>query len=395
MKRFMLILAALCLTAAPLAAQKNKELKRPKLDAAADTNDWNAYYVYGLTRLQSRPDESERAFYWASRLNPAVPDPLFAQWVAHWMKDENHMYAYLLGDRHAATSKDAVRNDSLVYRATLKNPFVNRALEKRMWDRLDAELRLETGGRSSIFGVTGDPWVAGWFAYMRGDMGLAVRKFQEAVDKKPNELSYRLDLADVLYHTGNADGAVSELDNVISEMHKRDLKKLVIWYNSKAQIEYRVGMVYFTAQRLEDAKAAFGRALSEDLSYYMAHARLGDIALAQHDTAGALLEYGSAAELNADDPVLRQGYGLALLASHRATEAAAEFRKAIEIDPYFAMAHYELAIALEMDGKNGEAAQAYQDFIEHASRQFGVQIVTAKQKIQDLSLVAKNTGGNQ
>ncbi|HET7584272.1 MAG TPA: tetratricopeptide repeat protein [Gemmatimonadaceae bacterium] len=395
-KRSLLVVAALSLLAAsPLLAQKNKEPKRPKLDAAADTNDWNAYYAYGLSKLDDRPDEAERAFYWASRLNPLVPDPLFAEWVAHWMNDR-HMYDYLLGDERTATSKDAIRNDSLVYRATLKNPFVMRALERRMWDKLDEEIRVETGGRESLFrNAAANPWVAGWMAYTRGQMGAAVDKFREAAEKNPKELSYHLDLADALFHMGRADSAVAQLNYVIGEMKQRDLKRLVVWYNSKAQLEYRVGMVLMAAQRLDDAKAAFGRALAEDLSYYMAHARLGDIALAQHDTTAALNEYGAAAEINTDDATLRVGYGAALLAARRAAEAADQFRKAVEIDPYYAAARYNLAIALDADGKLVEAFKAYKDYLPYASRQDQRQVAFANERINQLTIVVKNGGSGQ
>ena len=57
------------------------ELPRPRLPRGADTNAAAAYYRWGepLVRFGLKLDSAEMALYWASRLDPTLPDPLYAR----------------------------------------------------------------------------------------------------------------------------------------------------------------------------------------------------------------------------------------------------------------------------------------------------------------------------
>src|SRR5207245_11359692 len=59
------------------------ELPRPRLPRGADTNAATAYYRWGqpLVRFGLKLDSAEMALYWASRLDPAWPDPLYARGI--------------------------------------------------------------------------------------------------------------------------------------------------------------------------------------------------------------------------------------------------------------------------------------------------------------------------
>ena len=74
---FLLSLAAsLVSAAAPLHAQRAGDVpRRPRLAAAADTNDAGAYYRLGRERLERSPEEAAAAFYWASQIDPGWADP--------------------------------------------------------------------------------------------------------------------------------------------------------------------------------------------------------------------------------------------------------------------------------------------------------------------------------
>jgi hypothetical protein len=71
-------LAALSLPAA-LAAQHDKEPRRPKLPAGADTNSARTYYDFALGQLRSSPDKAADALYWATRLEPMWADAFYAR----------------------------------------------------------------------------------------------------------------------------------------------------------------------------------------------------------------------------------------------------------------------------------------------------------------------------
>src|SRR5262245_63981256 len=61
--------------------------KRPSVPRGADPNDWEAYYDLGIELLQNdRGGPAEAAFLWASRLRPDRAEPLYARWIAFWVR---------------------------------------------------------------------------------------------------------------------------------------------------------------------------------------------------------------------------------------------------------------------------------------------------------------------
>src|SRR5687767_10100378 len=82
-----LAVAALLIGAVADAQKKPKEPKRPKMEANRDTNAAGAYYYWGLGQMRTSPRSAQDAFYWASRLDPAWADPLYAQRIAYHLSD--------------------------------------------------------------------------------------------------------------------------------------------------------------------------------------------------------------------------------------------------------------------------------------------------------------------
>src|SRR5260370_37720796 len=115
---WLLILAAL-LAAATAGAQQTDTTVRPKLDAQADTNDWRAYFQYGMTQLRTRPSRADAAFYWASRLGPNRAEPLYGRWVAFWLRNVSVFEDYEYGSQKVPAAE---RAESLAARARLRNP---------------------------------------------------------------------------------------------------------------------------------------------------------------------------------------------------------------------------------------------------------------------------------
>jgi hypothetical protein len=98
MRRIAAVLASLCvLIALPLGAQDDVP-KRTKLAELADTNDPQAYFDRGIELLEREPQQAAVAFYWASRLNPAWPEALYARRLAGFMSDEGMMLRYESGE---------------------------------------------------------------------------------------------------------------------------------------------------------------------------------------------------------------------------------------------------------------------------------------------------------
>lgn len=382
MRRVLLLLPVLvCAFVSSVDAQKDKKIpKRPRLAAGADTNSWGAYYFHGLSRLEDDPKQAEAAFYWAARLEPTQPEPLYGRWAAFWATDAVRMVRYFLGVRSVVESREVVAIDSLLERAMLRDPFMHRALEKRLWEKAYLDLTNEI----YFDGPTADPYDKGWKAYVRGEMGLAATEFGKALQKKPDRTQARIYLARALYFMSEYDSCASELARVAEEMRKKELKKLVYVYQSKAHIEYSIGIVHAKAGHLDKAREAFGRALTEDLSFFMAHARLADVALAAGDTAMALQEHEQAVQLREDDPLPRFRYASALMQAKKYEEAVVQLRKTIELEPHFAAPYVQLGVALELRGQYPDAVTQYKAFLERAPRYLEQQIALAKQRVKEL-----------
>src|SRR5262245_34487224 len=117
-----------------------QERRRPRLDAQADTNDWAAYFDYGAQRVQRDVSAADAAFYWASRLDPTRPEPLFARWARFWTKNRDRFAKYLNDDQKTLEASDVKAIDSLRARALHQNPFVHQGLFMRIFADLPGGL---------------------------------------------------------------------------------------------------------------------------------------------------------------------------------------------------------------------------------------------------------------
>ncbi len=378
----------LALTAPLLAQKKEKEPNRPKLDAALDTNDWQAYYQVGMSVVSPRPDKAVDYFYWASRLNPARAEPLYARWAALWMTKKELLVEYRKGAEYVVNSGEAQHIDSLAQMAFRRNPFVHEGLERvlltAMYDSRD--------GRGNWEWSADDENLA-WLAYTERRFATAATLFGQLLAKSPNRYYLHAQRASAFQGMHQYDSALTELKALIDAMNKRDRKRLVAFYQSRAQYWYSIGILHQLMHDLPAAREAFGNALTEDLSFYMAHGALGAVALSQNDTTTALNEYGQAVQINGVDPVLRHDYGLILLATRKYDESATQLAKAIELDPWFASAYMYLGSALDGQGKKAEALAQYSQFLSLAPRAMAKQMDMVKKRMAELGQVSAGPTG--
>ena len=365
---------------------------RPRFTVARDSNSAASYYYHGMQILAQRPAEAADAFFWAARLEPQWADPVYARRVALLMKDERALIDYVMSGQRTTEQR---RADSLQYRALLLDPFLYRKLDKEMLDRaVNAYIRQvdrDRGGtgtmpvflRPAEFAVS-RPRLAGWMAYSDGKFADALKYFGVALKRYPKAYDIHSDRADVLFLVGQYDSTLAELDAMLAEMRKVEQKKLLSFYDSKAFVEYQAGKVQLRRGDLAQARDAFGRALTEDLSFYMAHAALSGVALAMNDTATAIQEYDLAVQLRDDDPGLRYDYGALLFMSAKYDAAAAQFRKAIELDPDYAKPYFPLAYISDGMGKDADALQFYDGYVRRAPSSDGARLEEARARLAEL-----------
>ncbi|MBP7551267.1 MAG: tetratricopeptide repeat protein, partial [Gemmatimonadaceae bacterium] len=158
----------------------------------------------------------------------------------------------------------------------------------------------------------------------------------------------------------------------------------VVFYNSRAMVEHSLALSYGKNGQLDSARAALGRSIGEDLSYFMAHVELGRLALGAKDTVTAVSELALAADLAVDEPYIHYLHGSVLLSAGQAADAIAPLRKAIELEPLHAASHFELAQALERSGDKAEARASYQRFLTMAPRREVARRAQATERVAGL-----------
>ena len=354
---------------------------RPELRDVTDTNDAQAYFSLGLAQFERDPEKAAAAFYWAARLNPGWGEPLYARRAALLMKDKRLMMRVMDGDRGTLQSSEVRRLDSLQFRALMLSPFLYRRLDRPMLmayirEWVTRQSRMSGGGdpdRTEMdfyierFLREGGPVTRARSAYGDGNFRSALDNYARAVDAAKFKAYLRLERARIFGMRSESDSAIAEFNLALDELRKQDQKDLVVFYDSKALAEYSIGVLLEGAGSVDSAREAYGRALQEDLSYYPAHMRLGLLALGKRDTATAVSELALAAQLAADEPHIRYVNGYVLAAAHRFPEAVTELKKAVELEPMYALPYLRLGQVYEQLQRGPESLAAYQGFLAHAS----------------------------
>ena len=330
---------------------------RPKLPAGSDTNDAAAYFKLGQRVAWSQQGLADRAFYWAIRLDPTMPEAYYARWDVRRHGSFNRLFP---GDsvRPVVTPapNDAAALDSLRVSALMYDPFLDVAL------RIPPQIRyLEE------WQVDRDPATSGLHAYARGNYRKAVQKWAEAIQKKPEYAGLHVPRAFAwLRLPGGGDSAIADLTALIDRL-ERIQDSTVAPYRSKAFLYYAVGFLRTRQSRYADARAAYQNALVENLGFYMAHVRLSAIDFSLHDTTAALNELETASLMRGDDPILLAFRGQILLEEDRLSEAESQLRASVHADTDFALPYAFLGHVAEARHDTTTALSRYREYLARAT----------------------------
>ena len=372
-------LLSLCVVVASSVGAQQKEPKRPKLDAQADTNDAAAYYHFATARLRIDPQKAADALYWATRLDPAWADAYYARRIALLLSDLPRLQRYFAGDRRTLESKEIRQIDSLYLRALTINPFVSQTLDHELLEAIIDDFTRRYADRNG--GTSGEvryaldqvmnTWGSGFRAYRAYGEGRyedALKYYALAIkeDKRAGLLHW--ERGRIFFNMLQLDSALSELTAVIEDMRKRDTKDLVRVYESKALTEHSIAVVHQRLGHTQEAKEAFGRALQEDLSYSPAHLQLAFMALDAKDTATALTELDLVTQLRGDDASAQFFHGYILANVGKAADAEPHIKKAMQLDPLYAAPKFVYAFLLEAAEFKEEAIAMYKEFLAAAPR---------------------------
>lgn len=364
----------------PLPAQKKGSIpKRPKLQFTTDTNDAAAYYQLGQMALDRDPKLAADAFYWATRISPNSAEALYGLRTARHLADPYRFQRYMDDDRKTIESKEVKQIDSLLTRALMLNPFLYRKFDQLMFRAyVHHAVNSSSPGSERPSPAELDFWInqwmyrggpesRGWMAYNEGRFADALRHYAEAMKQTKRKARLRTERGRIFYLTSNQDSALAEFKLALEELRNKDNKELVRLYDSKAVLEHSIAKIHVQRGDAAAAREAYGRALEEDLAFYPAHSELASLAFQAGDTATGLSEMELAVQINADDAILRLVYGFVLLTNGRHADAAGQFTKAIEIEPYFPNLYYFLGQTYEAQKKPVEALAQYEAFMARAA----------------------------
>ncbi len=380
-----LLLSAVLLTAAagPLAAQRlGPPEPRPALREGADTNDAQAYYDLGVAQLMRDSRTSAEAFYWAARINPANGDALYGRRSALMKSNDRLLQQMMENTRGVHSSKEGRLLDSLQFRALMMSPFLYRRFDRDLYttyvhNDVVRSSRMSGGGEPNaveldyeinIYLQRGGASTRAWMAYGAGDFDNALSLYASALKTTRNPSYVHMERARIFGMKAQVDSAVAEMKVALEAQRKEDSKDLVIFYESKALAEYSTAVLLEGAGKTDAAREAYGRALQEDLAYYPAHMRLGLLAAGLKDTANAVSELALASQLAPEEPHVRYVHGFVLALAHRPTEAIVEFKKAVELEPCYALPYVLLGQMYESNGDGPNSAAAYKGFLAHAAQ---------------------------
>jgi tetratricopeptide (TPR) repeat protein len=363
---FLLALASTTLVS-PLVAQHDA-VRRPKLPSNADTNDAQAYVAWA-NRRDVDWKKAYAAYHWAWRLEPNVTAYRYAEYVAllnrqpaKWLDE------WFRGAAYVTKSKEAKAIDSLYAEVLKRDPFPHLQGPCMYPDLVEAR----------------DPLTAGFEFFLRGCYPQAAEKVAQGTVKDPSALGARFYRAQALFFTRQYKASAAEVQVILDSLRARDEKYVGPWYNTKEQLEYMLAVALLRARDGAGARAALGRALTENLAYYPAHAELAQIAMDQRDIQTALQEADLAVGLKEDDGVLRFDYGILLYRAGRLEDAEVQLRKAVEREPYWAESYRQLAIVLDHEGKAADAIEQYENFVARAPRRLHVRAEECEARIVEL-----------
>ncbi len=377
---------ALALIAAlPLHAQTDpfKIPKRPKLEAGRDSNSATDYFFYGSNALPKFPERAAAAFYWASRLDPSWADPYYGRYIALLLAQPTTVLHEYLTNKQSMRKDKVIRAiDSLKYQALLINPFVDRRLDGVL---LEDWLERAFNSRFTINDLRRlNPEMAAWVHYTHGRFPEAIANYTEAIKQDPHDPWLNMARALPFVSMGLQDSALQAVRTAVDSLRGSPDDKGGFPYESYPYAEYSVGVLYERMQSRDSARAAFERALLDDLSFHPAHRKLGLIRLVNGDTAGAVKEFGDAVNLAPNNAVALFEYGTLTLTTGRTDSALTLLKRAVELEPFYLPPHRTLGLIYESAGFKEEAVKEYTVFIQMAPRALEPQIATIRQRLARL-----------
>lgn len=220
-----------------------------------------------------------------------------------------------------------------------------------------------------------------------GDYDNAVEVYKKLIQIMPNMPEFHSNLANILYIKGDVDGAVSHFQTAVTlnpgkewtsvvnqtlgfvfQEAKQDLDAAITSYQSAylltpedIDIYINLGSAFYDKEDYENALAIYRNALDLDPQNAKIHCNLGFLYWGKGDTDEAIREYELAIQFDKNYDIAYNNLGVIYLDDLGRVQKAMEmFKKSVECNPNYALAHFNLARSIAITGDKIEAAKLYQ-----------------------------------
>ena len=220
-----------------------------------------------------------------------------------------------------------------------------------------------------------------------GDYDNVIEVYKKLIQIMPNMPEFHSNLANILYVKGDVDGAVSHFQTAVTlnpskewtsvvnqtlgfvfQEAKQDLDAAITSYQSAylltpedIDIYINLGSAFYDKEDYENALAIYRNALDLDPKNAKIHCNLGFLYWGKGDTDEAIREYELAIEFDKNYDIAYNNLGVIYLDDLGRVQKALEmFKKSVECNPNYALAHFNLARSIAITGDKIEAAKLYQ-----------------------------------
>lgn len=221
----------------------------------------------------------------------------------------------------------------------------------------------------------------------QGDYDSAVEIYEKLIQIMPNMPDVHSNLANILYVKGDIDGAIAHFQTAVTlnprkqwtsiinqtlgfvyQESKQDLNAAISSYQSAylltpkdIDIYVNLGSAFYDKEDIENALQVYRNALDLDPENAKIHCNLGFLYWGKGDIDEALKEYELAIKYDKNYDIAYNNMGVIYLDDlGRVKQAIDLFKKSIECNPNYALAHFNLARAISITGDKVEAAKLYQ-----------------------------------
>lgn len=221
----------------------------------------------------------------------------------------------------------------------------------------------------------------------QGDYDSAIEVYQKLITILPSIPEFHSNLANIYYLKGEIDEAVSQYQAAITlnpskqwtsiisqtlgyvhQQSNKDLDAAISAYQSAylltpddIDIYVNLGSAFYDKEDYDNALAVYRKALELDPTNAKIHCNLGFLHWGKSDTDEAIKEYELAIEYDKTYDIAYNNLGVIYLDDLGRVQHAIElFKKSMEYNPNYALAHFNLARAITITGDKIEAAKLYQ-----------------------------------